>query len=49
MKLPEGTHYEIGRYGRMRGEYLNTYRRGDCVERACICVMIGSGKPLLIC
>jgi hypothetical protein len=24
LKLPEGTHYEIGRYGRMRGEYLKT-------------------------
>ena len=22
LRLPEGTHYEIGRYGRMRAEYL---------------------------
>ena len=25
--LPEGTHYEIGRYGRMRWEYLKTPQR----------------------
>lgn len=27
LRLPEGTHYEIGRYGRMRAEYLKEYRR----------------------
>jgi hypothetical protein len=32
LKLPEGTHYEIGRYGRMRGEYLKAYRRGDYIR-----------------
>jgi hypothetical protein len=32
LKLPEGTHYEISRYGRMRGEYLKTYRRGDYIR-----------------
>jgi hypothetical protein len=32
LKLPEGTHYVIGRYGRMRGEYLKTYRRGDYIR-----------------
>jgi hypothetical protein len=32
LKLPEGTHYEIDRYGRMRGEYLKTYRRGDYIR-----------------
>jgi hypothetical protein len=32
LKLPEGAHYEIGRYGRMRGEYLKTYRRGDYIR-----------------
>lgn len=26
LRLSEGTHYEIGRYGRMRGEYL----KGHC-------------------
>lgn len=28
LSLPEGTHYAIGRYGRMRGEYLREYRHG---------------------
>ena len=27
LQLPEGTHYEIGRYGRMRAEYLKEYHR----------------------
>ena len=27
IELPEGTHYEIGRYGRMRWEYLKLHRR----------------------
>lgn len=25
LKLPEGTHYPIGRYGRMKAEYLKEY------------------------
>lgn len=32
LKLPEGTHYEIGRYGRMRWEYLKTHRRGKYIK-----------------
>lgn len=32
LKLPEGTHYEIGRYGRMRWEYLKNYRRGEYIK-----------------
>ena len=27
IRLPEGTHYEIGRYGRMKVEYLKEKRR----------------------
>ena len=30
--LPEGTHDEIGRYGRMRWEYSKTHRRGDYIR-----------------
>ena len=30
--LPEGTHYEIGRYGRMRWEYLKNHRRGEYIR-----------------
>ena len=29
--MPEGTHYEIGRYGRMRCEYLKTHRKGEYI------------------
>ena len=32
LELPEGTHYEIGRYGRMRWEYLKTHRRGEYIK-----------------
>ena len=28
-RLPEGIHHEIGRYGRMRWEYLKNHRRGE--------------------
>jgi len=27
LKLPEGTDYEIGKYGRMRCEYLKSHRK----------------------
>lgn len=27
LRLPEGAHYEIGRYGRMRAEYLKEHHR----------------------
>ncbi len=30
--LPEGTHYEIGRYGRMRAEYLKEHHRALYLE-----------------
>ena len=32
LRLPEGTSYEIGRYGFMRQEYLKTYRRKDYIK-----------------
>lgn len=32
LELPEGTHYEIGKYGRMRWEYLKTLRRGEYIR-----------------
>lgn len=32
LKLPEGTHYEIGRFGRMRWEYLKKHRRGEYIR-----------------
>lgn len=32
LKLPGGIHYEIGRYGRMRWEYLKTHRRGGYIK-----------------
>ena len=32
LQLPEGTQYEIGRYGFMRKEYLQTYRRKDYIK-----------------
>ena len=32
LELPEGTHYEIGRYGRMRWEYLENHRRGEYIR-----------------
>lgn len=32
LELPEGTHYEIGRYGRMRWEYLKNHHRGEYIR-----------------
>lgn len=32
LELPEGTHYEIGRYGRMRWEYLKNHRGGEYIR-----------------
>ena len=32
LRLPEGTHYEIGRYGRMRAEYMKEYHRALYLE-----------------
>ena len=32
LQLPEGTRYEIGRYGRMRWEYLKSYHRGQYIK-----------------
>ena len=32
LELPEGTHYEIGRYGRMRWEYLKTHSRLEYIR-----------------
>ena len=32
IRLPEGTHYEIGRYGQMRAEYLKNHRRGEYIR-----------------
>ncbi|HAU87682.1 MAG TPA: TnpV protein [Lachnospiraceae bacterium] len=32
LQLPEGTHYEIVKYGRMRWEYLKNHRRGEYIR-----------------
>ena len=32
LQLPEGTHYEIGKYGRMRWEYLKKQQRGEYIK-----------------
>lgn len=32
MELPEGTHYNIGKYGLLRWEYLKTHRRGEYIR-----------------
>lgn len=32
LELPERTHYKIGKYGRMRWEYLKTHRRGEYIK-----------------
>ena len=32
LQLPEGIHYEIGKYGRMRWEYLKDYHRGEYIK-----------------
>ena len=32
LKLPEGTHYEIGKYGLMRWGYLKNHRRGEYIK-----------------
>lgn len=32
LELTERTHYEIGRYGRRRWEYLKTHRRGEYIK-----------------
>ena len=32
LRIAEGTHYEIGKYGRMRCEYLKNYHRGEYIK-----------------
>lgn len=32
LELPEGTHYDIGKYGAMRMEYLAKYRREEYIK-----------------
>ena len=32
LELPEGTHYNIGKYGLLRWEYLKTHRRGEYIR-----------------
>ena len=32
LQLLEGTHYEIGKYGRMRWEYLKKHQRGEYIK-----------------
>lgn len=32
LELPEGTHYEIDRYGRTRWKYLKNQRRGQYIK-----------------
>lgn len=31
LELPEGTHYNIGKYGFLRWEYLKNHRRGEYI------------------
>ena len=31
-QIPEGTHYDIGKYGRMRWEYLKNHCRGEYIN-----------------
>ena len=32
LELPEGAHYEIGKYGLMRWEYLKNHHRGEYIK-----------------
>lgn len=32
LEIPEGTHYDIGKLGRMRGEFLKEYRHSEYVK-----------------
>ena len=32
LQIAEGTHYEIGKYGRMRWEYLKKHQRGEYIK-----------------
>ena len=32
LQIAEGTHYEIGKYGRMRWEYLKNHHRGKYIK-----------------
>lgn len=32
LEIPEGTHFDIGKYGRMRGEFLKEYRHSEYVK-----------------
>lgn len=32
LELPEGTHYNIGKYGILRWEYLKTHGRGEYIR-----------------
>ena len=32
LELPEGTHYEIGKYGLIRWKYLKNHRRGEYIK-----------------
>ena len=45
IRLPEGTHYEIGRYGQMRAEYLKEYHRALYLEL----LLDGNLNELVLC
>lgn len=32
LEIPEGTHYDMGRFGRMRGEVLKEYRHSEYMK-----------------
>ena len=32
LEIPEGTHYDIGKFGRMRGELLKEYRHSEYMK-----------------
>ena len=32
LEIPEGTHYDIGKFGRMRGKFLKEYRHNEYMK-----------------
>lgn len=32
LEIPEGAHYDIGKFGRMRGEFLKEYRHSEYMK-----------------
>ena len=40
LQLPEGTNYNIGKFGHMRCEYLKKFRHGYYMEMLLICMIL---------